>query len=316
MSRNPIRKSRPDRAPSVGDIYFSEALGCMVRFTEAGEEEPWAPDPGPYASIDENRAPAPEELDAFMHADDPPDPRPLIDPMHGPYDKLPRDENGRIHPYYLCTREEIEAFGLTEPPRRHRQHGWTREQMADFIDTVSTTASVSAACAYVGKSRMAAYRLRNRADAAHFRAAWNEALRAATQVLADTAYERAVEGVKKTIWYQGEPVGEETVYNDRLLMFLLRVRDPHGYAPIDQLDRAQRLRPLEVRRRLEATLDKVETSEEEWRRALEAPARGGSPAVEMLDAPPHALDALDSLDAKPGTAAALPSPDGGDGGKR
>lgn len=224
----------------------------------------------------------PEEIHAFVHAHDPAAPE--IDPMHGPYEKLPRDENGRIHPYYLCTREEIEAFGLREPPRRHRQHEWTPEQLADFIDVLGTTASVSAACAYVGKSRMAAYRLRNRADAAHFRAAWDEALRSATSVLADTAYQRAVEGVRKTIWYKGEPVGEETIYNDRLLMFLLRVRDPHGYAPVDELDRAQRVRPIEARRGLETTLDRVETTETEWMHALAVPP-GDAPAVQLLARP-------------------------------
>lgn len=238
----------------------------------------------PYAGVAEGRDPTPEELHAFIHAHDPPDPRTLIDPMHGPYEKLPRDENGRIHPYYFCTREEILDFGLREPPRRHRQHQWTPQQMADFIDVLGSTASVSGACAYVGKSRMSAYRLRNRADAAHFRAAWDEALRSATQLLADTAYERAVEGVKKTIWYMGEPVGEERVFNDRLLMFLLRVRDPHGYAPVDELDRAQRVRPLEARRGLEHMLDRVETTEKEWMHALEVPP-GEAPAIQRLRAP-------------------------------
>lgn len=252
----------------------------------------------PYAAIADGREPTPEEVEAFVRASAPDTPR--IDPIHGPYEKLPRDENGRIHPYYLCTREEIAAFGLSEPPRRHRQQGWTPEQMADFIDALGNTGSVAGACAYVGKSRMSAYRLRNRADAAHFRAAWDEALRSATAVLADTAYQRAVEGVKKTIWYKGKPVGQETVFNDRLLMFLLRVRDPHGYAPIDELDRAQRIRPLEARRGLDATLDRVETSETEWMHALEAPPSGDAPAIEMLRTGP-------ALPAPPGTLGRAPA---------
>jgi hypothetical protein len=264
----------------------------------------------PYAHIAEGREPTEAEIDAFVHAHDPPDPATLIDPMHGPYEKLPRDENGRIPAYYFCTKEEILDFGLIEPPRRYRRDGWTPEQMADFIDALATTASVAGACAYVGKSRMSAYRLRNRTDAGHFRAAWDEALQAATAVLADTAYQRAVEGVKKTVWHQGEPVGQETVYNDRLLMFLLRVRDPHRYAPIDELDRAQRLRPVEAGPCIEHQLDLVETSEAQWRHALEPHAEGGeSVALQLLQGPPAASDAP-ALPAAPAAGPDSPETDG------
>jgi hypothetical protein len=195
--------------------------------------------------------------------------------------------------------------------------------MADFIDALGTTGSVAGACAYVGKSRMSAYRLRNRADAGHFRAAWDEALRSVTAILADTAFQRAVEGVQKTIWYKGERIGEETVYNDRLLMYLLRVRDPHNYAPVSELDRAQRQRPIEPTNRLEATLDAVEAREEEWRRALEPPpGNGDAPALALLAQPASpasprdaekALTRVTSVTLKPaGSGAELQPGDAGD----
>lgn len=277
---------------------------------EGWPDDDYAADPAsahidPYASVREGREPTEAELDAFIHAHDPPHPSTRVHPMHGPYEKLPRDEDGHISAYYFCTPEEIRDFGLSEPPRRYRRDGWTPREMSDFIDALSTTGSVAGACAYVGKSRMSAYRLRNRVDAAHFRAAWDEALRAATAVLADTAYQRAVEGVRKTIWYKGEPVGEETVYNDRLLMFLLRVRDPHNYAPIDQLHRAQRVRPLEPNRGIERTLDRIEAAEDQWRHSREELPPGESRAIQALTAPepPVAPDPLRLENAEPQPAA-------------
>ena len=58
-----------------------------------------------------------------------------------------------------------------------RRDGWTAQRRDDFLDALSVGSDVSRACARVGLSRQAAYRLRRR-DAG-FAAAWDEALRAA-----------------------------------------------------------------------------------------------------------------------------------------
>lgn len=138
--------------------------------------------------------------------------------------------------------------GLANAPvhPRHRADGWTPERMAEFIDVLGSSASVGAACAVVGMSRTSAYKLRNRAGLAHFRDAWDDALRMSVAVLADTAFERAVEGTKVPIFHKGEQVGEYRRHNDRLLMFLLRVRDPHRYAPVAELTAWNRHRALEA----------------------------------------------------------------------
>jgi hypothetical protein len=57
----------------------------------------------------------------------------------------------------------------------------------------------------------------------------------ALQLLGDTAFERAVDGVEEPVFWKGEQVGTRRRYNDRLLMFLLRARDPWSFAPLPDL---------------------------------------------------------------------------------
>jgi hypothetical protein len=63
----------------------------------------------------------------------------------------------------------------------------------------------------------------------HYRALHAEAMAQVTQVLEDEAIRRAVEGVSKGVYHQGEQCGEERVYSDGLLMFLLRGAAPEKY---------------------------------------------------------------------------------------
>lgn len=85
------------------------------------------------------------------------------------------------------------------------------------------------ACERVGLSPSTAYRLRRRVDAYSFRAAWDAALDYAIRRLSDAAFSRALHGVTRPVWFQGEQVGERRYYDERLTMFLLRYRDPDTY---------------------------------------------------------------------------------------
>ena len=40
---------------------------------------------------------------------------------------------------------------------------------------------------------------------------------------------RHATGIKRDVWYAGEVVGEESVYSDTLLIFLLKAHRPHLY---------------------------------------------------------------------------------------
>ena len=61
-------------------------------------------------------------------------------------------------------------------PVRARRDGWDAVRQGQFIGWLAQTGSVSQAAARVGRSRESAYRLRRRADAAGFAAAWDAAL--------------------------------------------------------------------------------------------------------------------------------------------
>ena len=71
-------------------------------------------------------------------------------------------------------RRRIPAFHPV--PVAARRDGWTVERQAALIGYLAETRSVLAACRKLGMGRESAYRLRARAGAAGFAAAWDAAL--------------------------------------------------------------------------------------------------------------------------------------------
>jgi hypothetical protein len=59
--------------------------------------------------------------------------------------------------------------------------------------------------------------------------AFTEAQQLAATTLEDEAIRRARDGVRRSIFHQGKPVGEELVYSDTLLIFLLKGALPEKY---------------------------------------------------------------------------------------
>jgi hypothetical protein len=114
--------------------------------------------------------------------------------------------------------------------RRSRRDGWTPEKQAAFIDALAESGCVNEACARVGMSPSSAYALRRTIEAASFRAAWDAALDYAIRRLSDAAFSRALHGVARPVFFQGEQIGERRYYDERLTLFLLRYRDPLRYA--------------------------------------------------------------------------------------
>lgn len=118
-----------------------------------------------------------------------------------------------------------------DPARlRPRVDGWTPARQYCFIENLAACGSVADAAKRVGMSRASAYTLRNRAEAAAFRLAWDAAMDCAVDRLAEAAMDRAINGVPVPVFHAGEQVGERRVYSEALTMFLLRRRDParHG----------------------------------------------------------------------------------------
>ena len=74
-----------------------------------------------------------------------------------------------------------------------------------------------------------------REESAEFDYLVTDALEEAADVLEAEARRRAVEGVEKTIYYQGAEVGTETVYSDSLLTTLLKAKRADEFAERKQI---------------------------------------------------------------------------------
>ncbi|GLR48031.1 hypothetical protein [Sphingomonas astaxanthinifaciens] len=133
---------------------------------------------------------------------------------------------------------------LAEVPANVRVDGWTAARRILFLERLEEQGSIVAAARAAGMSRRAVYRLLPRAPA--FAAAFARALASTTATLADTLFDRAIHGHEVPVFHGGELVGTRTVHHDRLGIYLLRVRDPLNYAPIDELERWKRERAIDA----------------------------------------------------------------------
>jgi hypothetical protein len=149
----------------------------------------------------------------------------------------PEDLTARLYP------DEYAAV-LAEVPPGQRRDGWTAERRVLFLERLAECGSILAAARAAGVSRRAVYKLLPRAPA--FAAALEEGLRTSTAVLADTLFDRAIHGHEVPIVHGGEVVATRTVHHDALGCYLLRVRDPLNYAPVDELDRWMARRGLDA----------------------------------------------------------------------
>jgi hypothetical protein len=123
---------------------------------------------------------------------------------------------------------ELPAF-TPVPRKRMRRRGWSAARQREFIAHLAETGSVRAACRRMGVGEHQVYVLRNHPEGESFRKAWEAALDMGIQRIEDTAMDRALNGVDAPVFYHGEKVGDRTVYNDRLLMFMLRTRAPERF---------------------------------------------------------------------------------------
>jgi hypothetical protein len=99
-----------------------------------------------------------------------------------------------------------------------------------FIAHLAATGIVTQAAKHIGASLEALYRLRNKAGAEGFRAAWHEAVDRGIARIEDGALQRAIEGVEKPIVSGGKLLGWYRVHNEALVMFFLRNRRPERFS--------------------------------------------------------------------------------------
>ena len=106
-------------------------------------------------------------------------------------------------------------------PSRRRIAGWTLARQVAFVAALADGHSVIAAAASVGLSARSAYKLRRQPEAGDFALAWDAAVAAGAMRLTETALDRALNGVRRTVYYQGKAVGERVVHDNRLLIAML-----------------------------------------------------------------------------------------------
>ena len=95
---------------------------------------------------------------------------------------------------------------------------------ATFLDVLSKTANVAAACREVGIACSTAYDHREKFE--DFRDAWSDSEQLGTEQLAALAMKHALEGTERPIYQGGVLVGKELEFDHRLLMWLLEKRRP------------------------------------------------------------------------------------------
>ena len=116
------------------------------------------------------------------------------------------------------------------PRKKEQARGWTPQRQRLFIEALAGTGSVKSAARAVGLSAKSAYDLRRASGAEGFRKAWEAALDIGIQMIEDVAMDRALNGVEEPVFAYGKIIGTRRVYNDQLLMFMLRSRSPRRFA--------------------------------------------------------------------------------------
>jgi hypothetical protein len=163
----------------------------------------------------ENPSPAVESLDHWGAAPSIPARSPEILPAH-----------------LVASEPSALAFDPVEVALRH--DGWTPEKQRAFIEHLADCGIVKEAAARVGMTERSAHRLRRRPDADGFNRAWNAAVALGVDQLHSTAFERAIAGTVRKRYFQGEVIGEDRIYDNRLLIALLGRLDKMRSGEVDR----------------------------------------------------------------------------------
>src|SRR3954464_91049 len=98
---------------------------------------------------------------------------------------------------------------LPAPYVSPRRDGWTVARQEKFLKALAACGCITDAARSVGMSRQSAHNLYNHPAAVGFRRAFDAALDSAAATAVESgAWERAVKGVARPIFYKGEQVGE------------------------------------------------------------------------------------------------------------
>ena len=178
------------------------------------------------------------------------------------------------------------------PRQRERFDGWTPQRQRGFIEALADTGSVKRAAHAVNMTPEGAYLLRRHPEAQAFRKAWEAALALGVQRLEDLAMDRALNGTEVPVYSYGKLIGSRMVFNDRLLMFILRNRTGKRFRAEGRHDAPTRGELAKLKKQWQAEYDREEAAaraeaakaapdilsrftaaNRQWYEALPAPAR-------------------------------------------
>ena len=126
--------------------------------------------------------------------------------------------------HYAPLRPPVRIPAFHPVPLRGRRDGWTPLRQAEFIGQLAVTRSVSAAARRVGMARESAYRLRGRAGAGSFAAAWDAALglpAAAPKITLPDLYQRIANGTLQPVVQRGRLLGVVQKHDNAAILSLL-----------------------------------------------------------------------------------------------
>jgi hypothetical protein len=118
-------------------------------------------------------------------------------------------------------RDPGDPLGFEPVPLRYRCDGWTPARQVAFVEALADCGVIREAAARVGMSEKSVSHLRRRRDGRAFDIACEAAQRIGARGLLSIAYDRAINGTPRARYYHGERVGEERVYDNRLLTYLI-----------------------------------------------------------------------------------------------
>jgi hypothetical protein len=101
------------------------------------------------------------------------------------------------------------------------------EGRALFLAALAQGHTVTAAARTAAVPRSTAYAWRE--SDPEFAKQWEDAYNAGTEAFEQEARRRAIEGIERGVYYQGERVDTQREYSDTLMMFMLKARAPEKY---------------------------------------------------------------------------------------
>ena len=123
--------------------------------------------------------------------------------------------------------EDAYSFVPTPPPGKQSVYAITADKWNLFFETLAETGVTRKACRKAGVSVFAVHYHSYKSPLFALRMKICRELGA--EALEAEAFRRAVDGIKRDIFWQGGVCGTETVYSDALLMFLLKGSKPEKY---------------------------------------------------------------------------------------